>query len=104
MVPPNRIPAVRWDNVVCAASGQVSSRVGDEVAVLGLDRAVYYGLNPVGARVWELVQKPVRLDRVAEAIAAEYDVDESTARSDLMELVERLLAEGLLELRDDAAP
>ncbi|HVN30362.1 MAG TPA: PqqD family protein [Thermoanaerobaculaceae bacterium] len=104
MVPPNPKPDVRWDDVVCAASAQVSSRVGDEVAVLGLDRAVYFGLNPVGARIWELVQKPVRLDRVAEAIVAEYEVDESTVRSDLMELVERLLAEGLLELRDGTAP
>ena len=93
--------SVRWEDVVCAAANQVSSRVGDEVAVLGLDKAAYYGLNPVGARIWELVQKPVRLDDVAARLSAEYEVDGDTARRDLMGLVEKLLSEGLIELRND---
>jgi len=100
----NDRPLLRWEDIVCAASNQVSSRVGDEVAVLGLDRAVYYGLNPVGARIWELVQQPIRLDAVASAVASEYEVDPETARRDLMELVERLLSEGLIELRHDVLP
>jgi len=90
---------VRWEDVVCAAPNQVSSRVGEEVAVLGLDKAVYYGLNAVGARIWELLQKPVQLDEVATIVSAEYDVDRETARRDLMELAERLLEEGLIEVR-----
>jgi len=100
----NDRPAIRWEDVVCAASNQVSSRVGDEVAVLGLDRATYYGLNPVGARIWELIQKPVRLEQVAAIVTSEYEVDRETARHDLMELVERLLAEGLVELRHGTLP
>ena len=100
----NDRPTVRWEDVVCAAPNQVSSRVGDEVAVLGLDKAVYYGLNPVGARIWELIQKPVRLDQVAALVFAEYDVDRETARRDLMELVEQLLAEGLIERRNENPP
>lgn len=90
---------MRWEDVVCAAPNQVSSRVGEEVAVLGLDKAVYYGLNAVGARIWELLQKPVQLDEVATIVSAEYDVDRETARRDLMELAERLLEEGLIEVR-----
>ena len=100
----NDRPAIRFEDVVCAASNQVSSRVGDEVAVLGLDRAAYYGLNPVGARIWELIQKPVRLEQVASIVTSEYEVDRETARRDLMELVERLLAEGLVELRHGTLP
>ena len=100
----NDRPAVRWEDTVCAAPNQVSSRVGDEVAVLDLDRAIYYGLNPVGARIWSLLQEPVRLDRLAAAVSEEYDVESETVRRDVMELVERLLAEGLVELRNEPAP
>lgn len=96
--------AVRIEDVVCAAASQVSSRVGDEAAILHLDRAAYYGLDPVGARIWELVQLPIRLDEVHAAVVDEYDVDGETARRDLLEVVEQLLEAGLVEVRGGDAP
>ena len=92
--------AIRLEDIVCASRNQVSSRVGDEAAVLHLDRAVYFGLNPVGARIWELLQKPIRLEQVAATVSAEYDVDGEAARRDLLDLVGRLLIEGLVERCD----
>ncbi len=95
---------VGWEDVVCVAPSQVSSRVGDEVAILHMDKAVYYGLNPVGARIWELIQKPVAVRKVLETILEEYDVDAETAQRDLLEVVEQLLSTGLVERRDASAP
>jgi hypothetical protein len=90
--------------VCCAGPNQVSSRVGDEVAILDLDRSVYFGLDPVGARIWELLQEPIELVRVLEAVLAEFEVDEVTARTDLLALADELLAQKLIEARPgDAA-
>jgi hypothetical protein len=90
--------------VCCAGPNQVSSRVGDEVAILDQDRSVYFGLDPVGARIWELLQEPIELVRVLEAVLAEFEVDEVTARTDLLALADELLAQKLIEARPgDAA-
>jgi hypothetical protein len=92
------------DDTVCVSSSQVASRVGDEVAILDLDHSVYYGLDPVGARIWALLEQPARLDRVLAAIVAEFEVEAETARADLLELVDELLDKGLVERRpSDAA-
>jgi hypothetical protein len=96
--------AAGWGDVVCVTRDQVSSRVGDEVAILSLDKAVYYGLNHVGARIWELVQSPVAVSRIHEALIEDYDVDSETAKRDLLEILDQLLEEGLVELRHEEAP
>ena len=97
-------PAPAWDDIVSAASGQVSSPVGDEVAILGLDRGTYYGLNPSGARIWKLLEKPIRVSEIHKAIVEEYEVDEGTARQDLLEVLAKLSEAGLLEVRRANAP
>jgi hypothetical protein len=91
--------SVTLTDVVCVSASQVASRVGDEIAILGLDDGVYYGLDPVGARIWELLQQPTPLSRVLATLVLEFEVDEGTAQSDLLVLVSDLLEKKLVELR-----
>jgi hypothetical protein len=90
-------------DVVCISANQMASRVGDEVAILDLDRSIYYGLDPIGARIWELMQTPIPLSSVLDVLVTEFDVDDATARSDLLELVDELLATQLVEVRPTRA-
>jgi len=40
---------------------QVSCDLAGEAAILNLKNGVYYGLDPVGARIWNLIQEPRKL-------------------------------------------
>ena len=73
-------------------------RVRDEMALLNLDTGVYFGLDEVGARMWELAAEHGRLQLVAEQMEKEYDVDPARLREDLLRLVDELIAKGLLEI------
>lgn len=73
-------------------------RVRDEMALLNLDTGVYFGLDEVGARMWELLAEHGRLDLVAQRMEAEYDVPADQLREDLLRLVEELRAKGLAEI------
>lgn len=88
-----------WDDVICAARSQVSSPVGEEVAILGLDQGVYYGLNPSGARIWELLQQPIRVRDIHAAVVREFEIDEETARRDLLDLLATLQDAELIEVQ-----
>lgn len=92
------------ESVVCARSNQVSARVGDELVILDLDSSLYYSLDPVSARIFELLQQPTPLDTVRDAIVAEFEVDAQTARIDLLALVDELVANRLVEARAHIAP
>lgn len=95
-------PTIGWKDVVQAAESQVSTRLGDEVAILELDQGVYFGLNPTGARIWELLASPMAVSDIHARIVAEYEVDEQTARRDVLDVLERLRAAGLIKVHGDA--
>jgi coenzyme PQQ synthesis protein D (PqqD) len=87
------------ESIVVAASEQVSCPLGEESAILNLKNSVYYGLDPVGARVWTLLReaKPVRALR--DTLLDEYDVEAERCERDLLELLEKMRGEGLIEVR-----
>ena len=92
--------AITPASVVAAARDQVSARVEGEFVILNLADEVYYGLDGVGARVWELLSEPRAVSDVASAIAAEYEVDAETAERDLLALLDELAGRKLVEVRD----
>ena len=96
--------AVRMDAAtrVVAARDQVSVEVDGEAVILGLADGVYYGLDPVGARVWGLMEQPRTVAELRDAIVAEWEVDAPTAEADLLELLAEMAARGLVEVRPAA--
>jgi len=76
--------------------GVLCQPVDDELVLLNMTDQQYYGLDGVGARMWQLLLEYADIDRVVELICAEYDVDETIVRSDISSLVERLGSAGLL--------
>jgi hypothetical protein len=90
-------------STVVAAEGQVSSEIGDEVAILDLTAGTYYGLDAVGARVWELVQGPKSVGEIRDILLEEYDVEPARCERDLLALLQRLAQEGLIRVRDEAS-
>jgi len=87
-------------SVVVAAKDQVSCDLAGEAAILNIKNGVYYGLDPVGAQIWKLIQQPRSVDEVREALVGEYEVDPERCEQDLVTLLEKLLAEGLIEVKD----
>ena len=71
-------------------------RVDDEIVILDLNTSVYYSLDEVGARMWELLLDGLAPDEVAGRICDEYDAAPARARADLDELVALLRRESLL--------
>ena len=89
--------------VVVAAPEQVSCPLGEESAILNLKNSVYYGMNPVGARVWNLLKQPTSITELRNILLEEYEVDAARCGDDLLALLEIMRSEGLIEVRGVAA-
>jgi hypothetical protein len=89
-------------SIVIASPEQVSCPLGEESAILNLKNTVYYGLNPVGARVWNLLQQERTVSDLRNALLDEYDVDAGRCESDLFTLLEKMRSEGLIQVRSAA--
>lgn len=91
-------PALSPGAVVVAARDQVSADLEGEAVILNLADGVYYGLDGVGARIWELLREPRTAAELRDAVTAEYDVDPDTAWRDLAGLLAELAARRLVEI------
>jgi hypothetical protein len=83
---------------VVVSKDQVSCDLEGEAAILNLKNSVYYGLDPVGARVWQLIQEPMTLAQIRDVLRAEYDVEASQLETDIRDLVEQMAEQGLIEI------
>jgi hypothetical protein len=96
-------PTISDRSVVVATKDQVSCDLAGEAAILNVKSGVYYGLDPVGARIWNLMQEPRAVAEIQTTIADEYDVEPERCSRDLIGLLEKLLAEGLIEVKDGSS-
>jgi hypothetical protein len=80
-----------------AAREQVSAELDGEAVILSLADGVYYGLDGVGAFVWELLREPRTLAELCARVTAEFNVDTATAEHDLRDLLGELEKRSLVE-------
>jgi len=90
-------------SIVVAARDQVSCDIGSQMAILNLKSGVYYGLDSVGSRIWELIQIPRRLEEIESSLLAEYEVEPGRLGAELREICGQLAEVGLVDIRDEAA-
>lgn len=74
----------------------VDARVGDETVILHMDKGTYFGLDAVGARIWELLGKEAPLPEIVNRIADEFDAEAETVEADARPFLEQLIESGLV--------
>ena len=74
-----------------AAADVLAAHVGSEAVVLSQQSGVYYGLNEVAARVWQLAEAGRTLQQIRATLLAEFDVEEARLSTDLNDLVATLV-------------
>jgi hypothetical protein len=77
---------------------QVMTRqVGEELVLLELASGTYFGLDPVGARIWELLSEGHSVDDICATMQSEYDAAADVLMQDVLNLVETLTSKGLIQ-------
>ncbi len=80
----------------------VFRELSGEAVLLNLESGVYYGLDPVGTRVWSLLTQNHPLRVVCSIMVEEFDVEPDVLERDLVRLVGDLCEKGLVTPRPSA--
>jgi len=76
-----------------------------EAVLLDLKTELYYGLDDIGTRMWQLLESNGQVEAACARLLQEYEVDETTLKQDLAELIDMLAEAGLILVQpagDDA--
>jgi hypothetical protein len=75
----------------------VWTRHTDATVLLDADRGLYYTLNEVAGRTWELLAAGEPLIEILRCLGDEYEVSPETLQADLAAVLKRLLDAVLIE-------
>jgi hypothetical protein len=87
------------DQIVRVPDDVVFRELQGEAVILNLASSSYFGLDPVGTRIWQLCETHGSLRAVWEAMQQEFDAPGEALRSDLLAFIDELLAKGLLAVQ-----
>lgn len=93
---------LRDDTIVVATPDQVACDLQGELLVLNTASGVYYGLDPVGKRIWSLLREPHRVSAIRDVLLNEYNVDRERCDQDLRALLQDMARNGLIEVKVEA--
>lgn len=70
--------------------------IANEFVLLNMETEKYFGLDEVGARFWETLKEDENAENSIAVLLSEYNVEEETLRTDLLELLGNLKRERLV--------
>ncbi len=73
-------------------------QVNGEAVLLNLQSERYFGLDEVGTRMWTRLTESDSIQAAYDALLGEYEVEGVQLRTHLVELIERLVENGLIEV------
>lgn len=91
---------LRPDTVVRASTRMISAELDGETVVLSFDDGIYYSMNEVGARIWNLVQTPTSVAHLVKTLLEEFEIGRERCEADLAALLAELQRLDLVEVRD----
>jgi hypothetical protein len=96
-------PTISSSSKVVASARQTSTDLDGEAIILNFDEGVYYALDHVGARTWELLRQPRTVAELRDTLVAEYQVAPERCEADLRSLLSELSGAGLIEVVDESS-
>lgn len=93
-------PALRF----VRAQEQLSCELNGEIAILGLNSKLYFGLQDVGATIWRSLETPQPFESIILAVMKDYKVDREKCAADLIEFLGTLRSQGLLDVETAQPP
>lgn len=91
-------PAVNVNNVVIRTNEIVSSDMDGETIMMSLDKGMYYGLNAIATRIWELIEKPLPVSELCNILVNEFEVDRDLCQRDVCRFLGELQGDDLIKV------
>lgn len=90
------MPPITLDTRVAIHEDAVFRELDGEAVILQLEAGMYFGLDPVGTRLWQLIEAHGQLRPVLDAALGEFEVAPDVLERDLIELVAGLAEKQLV--------
>ena len=68
----------------------LTTDLDDAIVMMDVDQGAYYELDPIGARIWRLLETPGSVAEICIALTTEFGVDHQTCQQDVLNFIQSL--------------
>jgi len=88
--------SIKLNSIIKRNPELVSSDVDGEKVMMSIESGEYFGLDPVGGRIWELIENPIQVNILIEKLLDEFEVDKELCKTDTLDFLKQLLEKNLI--------
>ena len=81
---------ININNVVSRRNDIDTTDLNGEIVMMDLEKGRYFSLNVVGSRIWEIIEKPIEVNKLVESLLEEYDVNRNECEENVLEFLGKL--------------
>lgn len=85
------------DRTYAVKASVIHAFVGGEAVLLDTESGLYFGLDEVGTRIWQLLVAGATEESIVDQLLEEYDVERAQLRADVASFLAALVTKGLTE-------
>jgi hypothetical protein len=89
---------VTFDQRILVPEDVLVQELEGESVLLNLKSERYFGLDEVGTRMWAVLSNSESIQQAYDVLLGEYEVEPHVLRRDLLNLIDRLIEHGLVEI------
>jgi hypothetical protein len=76
----------------------ISAPVGEELVMMSVEHGKYLGLNGMGRRVWDLIERPRELADLCRTLEKEFEVTPEVCRTEIETFLDEMVRNGAVAL------
>ena len=73
-----------------------ASIVDDELVMMDGEQGLYFGLNPVARKIWELLETPMSYEKLLDSLTRLYEVDREQCQRDIEPFLLKMIEHNLV--------
>ena len=81
---------ITTETIISQIEEIVASDIDGETVMMSIENGEYYGLDDIGSRIWELIEKPVKVSDLIDTLLERFDVDRETCERDVLKFLNEL--------------
>jgi len=89
------------NSTVKRAEDLVSCDLDGETALMSVANGKYYGLDPIGSRIWAFLEQDRTVEDLCGQLVEEFEVEPLQCRQDVLAFLQDLARDNLIKVKDE---
>jgi len=67
-----------------------SAKMDGDTVMMSEEKGMYYGLNPMAGKIWDMLQNPISPDEIIARLLDEFEVEKNTCEKEVIKFLDKL--------------